>query len=134
MTQAEKERLLLFGKKVERLMLGKGWTGADLAREMERRAPKGVKIGRHLPTAYMRGENEPTENNLKLLAEALGVKPHELLAPMPGEGADAPQFAQATSGLDGKTRIVVDAEVDAETGLKILQLVRGAQNPKRAAS
>lgn len=136
MSPAEKERLQQFGKKVDRLMLGKGWSGADLAREMERHAPKGVKIGRHIPTAYIRGENEPTERNLKLIAQALGVKPSDLLPPLPGEGGDVPQFAQATTTMDGKTRIVVDAEVDPETGLKILQLIRGSQQPstKRAAS
>ncbi|RRB95512.1 XRE family transcriptional regulator, partial [Escherichia coli] len=116
MTAADKERIAQFGKKVERLMLGKGWSGADLAREMERHAPKGVTIGRHIPTAYIRGENEPTQRNLMLIAKALGVKPEELIAPAPGEGGSVPQFAQATSTLDGKTRIVVDAEVDAETG------------------
>ena len=137
MTAADKERIAQFGKKVERLMLGKGWSGADLAREMERHAPKGVTIGRHIPTAYIRGENEPTQRNLMLIAKALGVKPEELIAPAPGEGGSVPQFAQATSTLDGKTRIVVEAEVDAETGLQILQLVRKAQqqsSTKRSAS
>jgi transcriptional regulator with XRE-family HTH domain len=104
MTAADKERIAQFGKKVERLMLGKGWSGADLAREMERHAPKGVTIGRHIPTAYIRGENEPTQRNLMLIAKALGVKPEELIAPAPGEGGSVPQFAQATSTLDGKTR------------------------------
>ena len=127
MTIIEKERLANFGKKVERLMLGKGWSGAELAREMQRLAPRGVTIGRHLPSAYIRGENEPTDRNLKLMAQALGVNPDELLKPLPGEGREPQQFAQATSTLDGKTRIVVDAEVDPETGLKILQLVRQAQ-------
>jgi hypothetical protein len=99
--------------------------------------PKGVTIGRHIPTAYIRGENEPTQRNLMLIAKALGVKPEELIALAPGEGGSVPQFAQATSTLDGKTRIVVDAEVDAETGLQILQLVRKAQqqsSTKRSAS
>jgi transcriptional regulator with XRE-family HTH domain len=127
MTTIEKERLTSFGKKVERLMLGKGWSGAELAREMQRLAPKGVTIGRHLPSAYIRGENEPTERNLKLMAQAFGVSPAELLPPLPGEGNEPQQFAQTTSTLDGKTRIVVDAEVDPETGLKILQLLRQAQ-------
>jgi len=135
MTSAEKERLRRFGKSVERLMLGKGWSGAALAREMTKHAPKGVKIERHIPSAYTRGENEPTGRNLQLLAKALGVKPEELLPPLPGEGNEAPQFAQVTSTLDGKTRIVVDAEVSPEVALQILKLVGESQaaSTKRSA-
>ena len=88
------------------------------------------------PDGYGTSAN-PNLDTLQRIAKALGVKPEELIAPAPGEGGSVPQFAQATSTLDGKTRIVVDAEVDAETGLQILQLVRKAQqqsSTKRSAS
>jgi len=117
------ERLEIFAKRLNRAMLAKGWSGAELARMASKFAPKGVEIGRHLVSAYTRGANEPTEANLGYIAKALGVKPEELLQPQPGEG-ESPQYATATSGLDGKTRLVVDAEVDADTALKILQMVR----------
>jgi transcriptional regulator with XRE-family HTH domain len=112
-------------------MLAKGWTGSDLAREASKHVPKTHKdkdgkhyeLGRHLTSAYLRGANEPTEKNLEYLAKALGVRPDELLPPLPGSG-ESPQYATATSSLNGKTRLVVDAEVDAETALKVLALVR----------
>jgi transcriptional regulator with XRE-family HTH domain len=113
-------------------MLAKGWTGAELAREASKFAPKGVEIGRHLVSAYSRGANEPTDVNLGYIAKALGMKPDELLPPMPGEG-ESPQYATATSGLDGKTRLVVDAEVDSETALKILAMVRNSVAKGKAA-
>lgn len=119
------ERLSSFAQRLNRAMLSKGWTGAELAREASKFAPKGVEIGRHLVSAYSRGANEPTEANLNYIAKALGMKPEELLPPLPGAG-ESPQYATATSGLDGKTRLVVDAEVDSETALKILQMVRGS--------
>lgn len=117
------ERIDAFAKRLNRALLAKGWTGAELARNASKFAPKGTEIGRHLISAYTRGANEPTEANLGYIAKALGMKPEELLQPQPGE-SESPQYATATSGLDGKTRLIVDAEVDAETALKILQMVR----------
>jgi len=105
-------------------MVEKGWSGADLAREASKHAPKGVEIGRHLISAYLRASNEPTQVNLSCIAKGLGVKPEDLLSPL-GDG-ESPQYATATTTIDGKTRLVVDAEVDAETALKIIGLVRGA--------
>lgn len=119
----QKERLKAFGKKVETLALKKGWSGADLAREMERLAPNGVKIGRHLPTAYIRGESEPTKRNLGLLAGALGVNSQELLAALPSGGPSDPQFILA---LNGRMRIILNVEVDEGTGLKIRELLKEA--------
>ena len=126
------ERLAAFAQRLNRAMLAKGWTGAELAREAQKFAPKGVEIGRHLISSYTRAAHEPTEANLKYISQALGLKPEELLPPLPGEGESA-QFATATSGIDGKTRLVVDAEVDAETALKILGMIRGSMSKKSAA-
>jgi transcriptional regulator with XRE-family HTH domain len=125
------ERLTAFAQRLSRLMLAKGWTGADLAREAQKHAPKGIEIGRHLVSSYTRAAHEPTDANLGYIAKALGVKPSELLSPLPGEG-ESPQYATATSGLDGKTRLVVDAEVDADVALKILQMVRASLGKKAA--
>lgn len=125
------ERLAVFAQRLNRAMLAKGWSGSDLAREASKFVPKTHKdkdgkqyvLGRHLTSAYLRGANEPTEKNLEYLSKALGVKPNDLLEPLPGEG-ESPQYATATSSLSGKTRLVVDAEVDADTAMKVLALVR----------
>lgn len=101
------------------------WNGADLAREMQRHAPSGVEIGRHLVSAYLRGANEPSQSNLKLIALALGVKSHELLAPLPGEG-ECSNSARFILTLDGRMRIMLDIEVDDQTGLKVRDLLREA--------
>jgi transcriptional regulator with XRE-family HTH domain len=113
-------------------MLRKGWSGEDLAQAASKFVPdshkdkktrKRYQLGRHLISAYTRAANEPTEANLSYIAQALGVEPSELLQPAPGEG-DSPQYATATSTLDGKTRLVIDAEVDAETALTVLKIIR----------
>lgn len=125
-------RLDAFAKRLNRLMVEKGWNGQELAdaaskfvppSHKDKRTGKRFQLGRHLISAYLRAANEPTEANLSYIASALGVESHELLQPAPGEG-EARQFATATSTLDGKTRLVIDAEVDAETALTILKMVR----------
>jgi transcriptional regulator with XRE-family HTH domain len=121
----DKERLRVFAQRLEEHMIEKGWSGAALAREASKHAPKGVEIGRHLISAYLRASNEPTQLNLGYIAKALGVKSEELLPPPLGDG-ESPQYATATTTIDGKTRLVVDAEVDAETALKVIRLVKGA--------
>lgn len=126
------QRLDAFAQRLQRLMTQKGWNGQDLAdaaskfvpdSHKDKRTGKRFVLGRHLISAYLRAANEPTEANLTYIAKALGVKPSELLQPAPGEG-DSPQYATATSTLDGKTRLVIDAEVDAETALTILRMIR----------
>lgn len=131
-------------------MTKKGWNGQDLAiaaskfvpdSHKDKKTGKRFELGRHLISAYLRAANEPTEANLIYIAKALGVKPVDLLQPAPGEG-DSPQYATATSTLDGKTRLVIDAEVDAETALKVLKMIRenatsnatGAKKSVRAAA
>jgi transcriptional regulator with XRE-family HTH domain len=131
------ERLQAFAQRLNRLLLAKGWGQADLAREATKHVPKSQKdkdgkpyvIGRHIVSAYARAANEPTGSNLLYISKALGVKPDELLQPVPGAGADK-QYASATTTLDGKTRLVIDAEVESEVAMKVLALVRGAVSKK----
>ncbi len=135
------ERLQAFAQKLNRLLLQKGWTAADLAREASRHVPKTHKdrdgkqyvVGRHITSAYSRGANEPTDANLNYIAKAFGVKPEELLQPSPGASGDK-QYAQATTTLDGKSHLVIDAIVDGDVALKVLQLIRGTGTKKGAAA
>ena len=137
----QNERLKAFSQRLNRAMLAKGITSAaELAREASKHVPKTHKgsdgkhyqLGRHLVTAYINMKNEPTGANLSYISQALGVNPEDLLSPLPGEGV-SPQYATATSALDGTTRLVVDAEVDAEVALKVLQMVRGSVSKRGAA-
>lgn len=136
------QRLDAFAQRLQRMMTQKGWNGQDLADAASKFVPDSHKdkktrkrfvLGRHLISAYLRAANEPTEANLSYIAQALGVKPSELLQPAPGEG-DSPQYATATSTLDGKTRLVIDAEVDAETALTVLKMIREGGHPAAGAT
>ncbi len=135
------ERLKAFGDKVERLMTAKNWTQSDLAREASRHVPKSHKdkngkqyaVGRHLIHAYIKGDNEPTPANLGYIAKALGTTAEDLLAATMGQHDPSKPFASATTTLSGRTRLVIDAELDAETALKILAMIRAEKKPRAAA-
>lgn len=60
-----------FSRRLYRLMLGKGWTQAELARQSG--------LTRDSISGYVRGNHMPTHESVKALAKALGVKPEELL-------------------------------------------------------
>lgn len=60
-----------FGKRLYKLMIGKGWNQSQLARYAD--------IGRDSVSQYVRGRTFPTPQNLASLAKALSVKPEELL-------------------------------------------------------
>jgi transcriptional regulator with XRE-family HTH domain len=123
----EDARLEAFARKLNRLLLEKNWNQTDLAREATKFTPKGRTIGRHLISAYCRGASRPTDKNLTVIAQALGVSPEELL-PVSARTEEIPtNFATATTGLNGGTRIVVDAEVPGDTALKILEILRAVE-------
>ena len=60
-----------FGQRLYTLMLQKGWTQAELARQAD--------ILRDSVSNYIRGNNFPEPVNLEKLAKALGVSSDELL-------------------------------------------------------
>ncbi len=129
----------MFAKRLGRAMEKKGWNGADLAREASKFVPKthtdrtGKKyeVGRHIISAYLRAANEPTDANLSYISKALQMKPEELLDPMPGAD-ESRQYATATTGIDGKTRLTIDAEVDSDVAMQVLSLIRGAKKGRAA--
>jgi transcriptional regulator with XRE-family HTH domain len=71
-----------FSRRLYRLMLGKGWTQAELARQSGR--------SRDAISGYVRGNHMPTHEAATALAKALGVKVDELL----------PNFTQAAIDED----------------------------------
>lgn len=60
-----------FSRRLYKLMLGKGWTQAELARQSG--------LTRDSISGYVRGNHMPTHESVKALAKALGVKAEELL-------------------------------------------------------
>jgi transcriptional regulator with XRE-family HTH domain len=76
-----------FGRRLEKLMLDKGWNQSELARQATRHAEK--PIGRDSISIYVRGRSFPGPLHLHPIASALGVTPADLLPNTLASAADA---------------------------------------------
>ncbi|MCW4115625.1 helix-turn-helix domain-containing protein [Aurantimonas sp. MSK8Z-1] len=95
-----------FGRRVENLMLGKGWRQADLARHSG--------LPKDSVSTYVKGKTLPTPLSLKKLADALGVEPQELL----------PNHAQSAINDDNPALDIRQSPGDpSKSWLRVNQLV-----------
>ncbi len=129
----EDERVKAFATRLTRLMAAKSWTGADLAREASKHMPRGKEMGRHLPSAYMRGLNYPNDVNLEAIAKALGVPKLDLVPESAMLDGGVPNFVNVSSTGSGMARLTIDTEIDEDSAMKIMKLVREGQRKKGAA-
>ena len=102
-----------FSRRVYKMMLAKGMNQSDLARA--------AGLERNRISAYVRGTALPTGLKLKLLADALGVKPTDLI-PDERLAPAKPAYAMSVSA-DGKTaHLTADVKVPAAIGAQIIAL------------
>ncbi|MGE4219692.1 MAG: helix-turn-helix domain-containing protein, partial [Alphaproteobacteria bacterium] len=113
---------------LRRLMDGRGWNQAELARQAELHMPPGTTFGRDAANRYYNGRSLPAHLHLYALAKALGVDPAALV---PSAHAD---FLPSRSGVDdvavsaapgGKAWLRIDMKVDWPTALKIMEMLKG---------
>lgn len=135
---SRKDHLVAFSHRLKRLLAERQWSAAELAREASKFVPethrkngKPYVIGRHLISAYCRGENEPNWTHLGYIAKALGVEPESLLPPT--HRPLLVQTAQAITSLDGRTRLIIDAEVDTAVAMEVMSLLRDGLPKKHNA-
>lgn len=107
-----------FGRRLYQLLINKGWRQSDLARA------SGVL--RDSVSSYVRGRSLPSPQNLHKIAEALGVKPEDLL-PNYLEGAiedDEPSFEMKVSPGDPSTSWVrLNQRLPSDVAAQIAMLV-----------
>ena len=103
-----------FGRRVYRLMLAKNMNQSDLARA--------AGMDRNRVSSYVRGQSLPTGLFLKKLADALGVKPTDLLPDAMGLEAPPP-YSMAVSPDGAQMRLVADVWVPTQVGAQIIQLL-----------
>lgn len=102
-----------FGRRVYRLMLAKNMNQSDLARA--------AGMDRNRVSSYVRGQSLPTGLFLKKLAEALGVKPTDLLPEAVSEAP--PPYSMAVSPDGKQMRLVADVWVPTQVGAQIIQML-----------
>lgn len=107
-----------FGKRLYRLMLGKGWHQSELARQSG--------LPRDSISTYIRGKSLPTPQNLEVLAACFGIKTEELL-PNHTESAideENPAFEMKVStSAPGTAWVRVNRLVTMTTAIKIADLL-----------
>jgi transcriptional regulator with XRE-family HTH domain len=115
-----------FGRRLYRLMAAKGWHQSELARQ--------AGIARDSVSTYIRGVSLPEPGNLKLLAQALGVEPDDLL-PNHVEAAidnDVPSLEMKVSSSDARIAwLRVNRLVTTTTAAKIVEILSADELPDR---
>lgn len=112
-------------RRLAHLMADQGLSQADLARKIwgSQTDPRGYEVARNRDriSTYLRGVSMPSPENLKQLADALGVTPDDLL---PGSGASPvdqaspPVSIEVVAGM-GKVYLRVNMTVDMATAMKV---------------
>ena len=108
-----------FGKRLQSLMLKKGWNQSELARK--------VGIGRDSVSQYVRGRSIPSPANLDKLAGILGIEKDVLF---PNYDAQANAIEAATleiKSIDSDAEhmwLRVNMKVPAEKALEVLKILK----------
>lgn len=109
-----------FGRRLQALMLQKGWNQSDLSRQ--------AKLGRDAISTYIRGVSFPEPKNLQRLAKALGIEsetllPNGTISAMQNDAAPMLEIKQA-HGRPNDVWIRVNRIVSFETASKIMVMLK----------
>jgi transcriptional regulator with XRE-family HTH domain len=121
-----------FAHRLQKAMMDKGFTGADLARRATGFMPGGskgrdAKIGRDQISHYIRGVSIPRAPQLKAMARALGVTPESLLPQLP-KAADRAPAAEFRQLDDGNIWVRINQALPWSIAIQIMGLVNPDAN------
>lgn len=109
-------------------MQNKGWSQSQLAQEAFgcQKDYRGIVVPkkRDQVSAYINGKRLPSEQNLKALCKALGLKPVDLI-PAQGKALidrNKPPF-QTVTETDGRIRIRLDEAYDRKQAAKLIACI-----------
>lgn len=112
---------LEFGRRLNKLMLDRGWNQSDLARA--------AGLGRDAVSTYVRGRSFPEPKSLRKLAEALGAKTEDLLPNTVALAMDAytaPMLEiKQAAGHPDRVWLRVNRMVTLEQAAAIFNIIRG---------
>jgi transcriptional regulator with XRE-family HTH domain len=114
------ERKRVFAQNLHRLRMQKGWSQSELARRSD--------IPRDMISNYANGKNIPTIDNLAKLAQALGVSESALMPDVDltmVSDTEALMSLNPIPGRAGTYRLLIDAPVTLDLGVRIMGVLRG---------
>ena len=129
-TPVEQFEMEQFARRLDQLIQAKGWSPSDFAREVwgsttDKRGYSVAK-GRDRISVYLKGKSYPDRKNLKLMADALGVKPEYLAPDLAGAPVERenPEIAMtAINGHHDKVLLRVNKLVPLELASQVISLL-----------
>lgn len=126
-----------FARKLHEALDAKGWSQSTLAQEAFgcKKDYRGINVPRKRDqvSAYVNGKRLPDEANLKLICEALNIRPSDLI-PERGKALidrHKPSLLTVIEN-DGRMRIRLDQAYDLKTASRILQVIMEANEAVQA--
>lgn len=116
-----------FARRLNAMMIERGWNQSELARQAAHHMPEGKDFGRDCVSGYIRGLNVPQPVRLKALCAALGCDPDDLLPSrgVPSVDTRRPEIEmRALPG--GKAHLRIDKAVSLKLALKIMSMIEDA--------
>lgn len=137
-TPIETHALQEFGRKLHALLIAKGLSQSDLAREVwgATKDTRGYNVARNRDriSAYVSGKSIPEPQNLARIAQVLGVSPEELAPDIMAASVDRerPEMAMTmVAGHPDKVHLVVDKLVSLSVASRVVAIIAGEDEPKR---
>jgi len=128
--QAERLELQSFARRLHELMVAKGFSQSDLAREVWGKVTDArgypVAQNRDLISSYLKGRSVPGPGNMEKIAETLGVTVTELAPDATAAAVDRAHPAVSMSMVAGhadKTHLQVNQLVPLDVAAKIIALL-----------
>lgn len=125
-----------FARRLNRFMVLKGWNQSELAKEAEKHAPDGVRMGRDKISNYIRGKNLPSPLHLQVLCETLGCTPEDLVptrgVPEAGENIPVSELPAFDVGMtpENMAWLRINQVVEWPIAMQIMQLLK-VEGPKK---
>lgn len=114
-----------FARKLSQHLLVKGLSQADLAKK--------TKMDRSTISLYVRGKMKPTGTNLRVLAEALGVPPADLM-PEATESAYRSEIPsidlKVSAGHPNRAWLQINRELPFDIAAQIIHMINEAETSK----
>lgn len=139
-TSIEKIEMQHFARKLHDLMVQKGFSQSDLAKQIwgTTEDSRGYKVakGRDRISQYVRGEAIPEPRNLQSIAKVLNVEVSELAPDLVAATLDreAPELAMtAVSGHENKVHLQINTLIPFEIAAQIVGLINKAKSGTNAA-
>ncbi len=105
-----------FARKLRDAMLNRGWNQSELARR--------AGLGRDNISGYIRARNLPNDTHLKKIADALAMKPDELIEGVMGVELTEQDVLEIKATHNGNVRLRISQEVSLEMAMEIMKILQ----------